>query len=169
MNPLDPDMDKDGVSDGQEVEQGTDPFFPEQSDVPADLENQVSEFLTRAIELQMKAYRNGDASIASSIMSGPVLEGLSNDINSLNQQGLVSISDIDYYQSSIKDIRVVNNALIEVDTCEVWTTNTYRLSDSQLVDSTGPSLLPQTITIEQLNGSWFITNVSFFDPPAFCN
>jgi hypothetical protein len=169
MNPLDPDMDKDGVSDGQEVNQGTDPFFPEQSDVPADLENQVSEFLTRAIELQMEAYRNGDASIASPIMSGPILEGLANDINSLNQQGLVSISEIDYYQSSINDIRVVSNNLIEVDTCEVWTTNTYRLSDSQLMESSGPDLLPQTVTIEQLNGSWFITNVNFFDAPSFCS
>lgn len=169
MNPLDPDMDKDGVSDGQEVQQGTDPFFPEQSDVPADLEDQVSEFLTRAIELQMEAYRNGDASIASSIMTGPVFEGLANNINSLNQQGLVSISEIDYYESSIKDIRVVNNALIEVDTCEVWATNTYRLSDGQWVDGTGPDLLPQTITIEQMNGSWFITDVNFFDAPSFCS
>jgi hypothetical protein len=169
MNPLDPDMDKDGVSDGQEVDQGTDPLFPEQPDVPADLENQVSEFLTRAIELQMEAYRNGDASIASSIMAGPVLDSLSAEIDSLNQQGLIAISEIDYYQSSIKDIRVVSDTLLEVDTCEVWTTNTYGLSDGQLVDSNGPSLLPQTLTIEQLNGNWFITNVDFFDPPAFCD
>ncbi|HET6821707.1 MAG TPA: matrixin family metalloprotease, partial [Anaerolineales bacterium] len=124
MNPLDPDMDRDGVSDGQEVNQGTDPFFPEQADIPADLENEVSEFLTRAIELQIEAYRNGDASIAASIMQGPILESLAAEINSLNQQGLVSISEIDYYESYIADIRVVNNALIEVDTCEVWTTNT---------------------------------------------
>jgi hypothetical protein len=169
MNPLDPDMDKDGAPDGQEVDQGTDPFFPEQADVPADLENEVSEFLTRAIELQIEAYRNGDASIASSIMTGPILDSLSAEINSLNQQGLVSISEIDYYQSYINDIRVVNDARIEVDTCEVWTTNTYRLSDSQLVDSQGPSLLPQTITIEQLDGGWFITNVDFLDAPAFCS
>jgi hypothetical protein len=169
MNPLDPDMDKDGVSDGQEVDEGTDPFFPEQADVPSDLEDQISDFLTRAIELQIEAYRNGDASIASSIMTGPMLDSLSADIDSLNQQGLVSISEIDYYESYINDIRVVNNALIEVDTCEVWTTNTYRLSDSQLVDSQGPSLLPQTITIEQLNGGWFITGVAFFDAPAFCS
>ena len=169
MNPLDPDMDKDGVPDGQEVDQGTDPFFPEQGDIPADLENEVSEFLTRAIELQIEAYRNGDASIASSIMTGPILDSLTAEINSLNQQGLVSISEIDYYESYINDIRVVNNSLIEVDTCEVWTTNTYRLSDSQLVDSQGPSLLPQTITIEQLDGNWFITTVDFLDAPAFCS
>ena len=169
MNPLDPDMDKDGVNDGQEVDQGTDPFFPEQADVPADLENEVSEFLTRAIELQMEAYRNSDASIASSIMSGPILEGLTAEINSLNQQGLIAISEIDYYESFINDIRVVNDAQIEVDTCEVWTTNTYQRSDGQLVESQGPDLLPQTITIEQGNGNWFITNVEFFDAPAFCS
>lgn len=169
MNPLDPDMDKDGVNDGQEVDQGTDPFFPEQSDVPADLENEVSEFLTRAIELQIEAYRNNDASIASTIMRGPILDSLTAEIDSLRQQGMVSLSEIDYYESYINDIRVVNDALIEVDTCEVWTTNTYRLSDSQLVDSQGPSLLPQTITIEQVNGNWYITTVDFLDAPAFCS
>jgi len=168
MNPLDPDMDKDGVPDGQEVDQGTDPFFPEQADVPADLENQVSDFLTRAIELQIEAYQKGDASIASSIMTGQELANLSADIDSLNQQGLVSISEIDYYQSYINDIRVINNSQIEVDTCEVWTTSTYRQSDAQLVDSTDPTLLPQTITIQQQNGNWFITNVNFLDAPAFC-
>jgi hypothetical protein len=169
MNPLDPDMDKDGVSDGQEVDQGRDPLFPEQPDVPEDLENQVSEFLTRAIELQIEAYRNNDPSIASSIMAGQVLQDLQADINSLRQQGLVSLSEIDYYESYINDIRVVNNARIEVDTCEVWTTNTYQQSDGQLIESTGPDLLPQSITIEQLDGDWFITNVNFHEAPAFCS
>jgi hypothetical protein len=169
MNPLDPDMDKDGASDGQEVKQGTDPFFPEQSDVPADLENQVSDFLTRAIQLQIEAYRRGDASVAASIMTGPMLQNLSADIDSLNQQGLVSVSEIDYYESYINDIRVIDNAHLEVDTCEVWTTDTYRQSDGERVETQGPQLLPQTITIEQSNGSWFITQVDFFDAPAFCS
>lgn len=168
MNPLDADMDRDGVSDGQEVQQGTDPFFPEQTDVSPELEDQISEFLTQAIELEIEAYQSGDASIASSIMSGSVLENLAASINSLNQQGLISISEIDYYESYINDIRVISNTQIEVDTCEVWTTNTYRQSDGELVQSTGPDLLPQTITIQQLDGGWFITAVEFFDAPAFC-
>lgn len=169
MNPLDPDMDRDGVSDGQEVDQGRDPFFPEQADIPAELEDEVSEFLTRAIELQIEAYRRGDASIAARIMTGPILENLSSDINSLNQQGLISVSEIDYYESYINDIRVIDNAHLEVDTCEVWTTNTYNQADGQLVESQGPDLLPQTITIQQLDGSWFITNVDFFEAPGFCS
>ena len=169
MNPLDPDMDKDGTSDGQEVANGTDPLFPEQADVPQDLENQISEFLTRAIELQIEAYQRGDASVASSIMAGTVFESLVADIDSLNSQGLASISEIDYYESYINDIRVINDTNIEVDTCEVWTTSIYRRSDGQLIESGSPALLPQTITIQQLNGGWFITSVNFQNAPAFCS
>jgi hypothetical protein len=168
MNPLDDDMDKDGVSDGQEVDAGTDPFFPEQSDISPELENDVSEFLTNAIELEIEAYRNGDASVASSIMAGNVLATLENNIADFNQQGLIMISEIDYYQSFINDIRVLTNTQIEVDTCEVWTNTVYRASDGEPISSDGPSLIPQTITIEQLDSNWYITDVQFFDPPAFC-
>lgn len=169
MNPLDPDMDRDGVSDGQEVANGTDPLFPQQADVSPELENDVSDFLTEAIELQIEAYQRGDASIASPIMAGDILQNLTDEINSLNSQGLVSISEIDYYESYINNIRVINNARLEVDTCEVWTTAVYRLSDGQLTSSDGPTLLPQTITIQQSNAGWFITAVQFFDAPSFCN
>lgn len=168
MNPLDPDMDRDGVSDGQEIEQGTDPFFPEQTEIPPELEKQISDFLTRAVDLEIQAYRRGDASIASSIMAASVLEGLAASIDALNQQGLVAISEIDYYKSYINDIRLVSNTRIEVDTCEVWTTHTYRRSDGRLVQTDGPTLLPQTLTLQQLSGVWFITDVQFHNAPAFC-
>ena len=169
MNPLDPDMDKDGVSDGEEIANGTDPLFPEKADIPADLENQVSEFLTQAIELQIEAYRTGDASAASSIMAGDMLQSLMSDIDSLNAQDLVAVSEIDYYESYISDIRVLSETHLEVDTCEVWTTSTYQRSNGELIESGQPALLPQTITIEQLNGEWFITSVTFHNAPAFCS
>lgn len=168
MNPLDPDMDKDGVSDGQEVDAGTDPFFPEQADVSPELEEEVSEFLTNAIELQIEAYRNSNSSIAASVMAGEVLASLESSLAELNQQGLVLISEIDYYQSYINGIRVITNTRIEVDTCEVWTNTIYRASDGEPVDGEGPTLLPQTITIEQLDSNWYITTVQFFDAPSFC-
>ena len=169
MNPLDADMDKDGVSDGQEIANGTNPVFPDQADISPQLEKEVSEFLTRAIELQIEAYQKGDASIASPIMAGNILDNLFADIDSLNSQGLVSISEIDYYESFINDIRVLSETNIEVDTCEVWTTSSYRRTDGQLIESGKPTLLPQTITIQKLDAGWFITSVNFHDVPAFCN
>ena len=170
MNPLDPDMDKDGASDGQEVAQGSDPFFPDQTtDVSPELSKEVSDFLTKAIQLQIEAYRQGNANIAASIMAGDIFAVLESEIAGLNQQGLVQISEIDYYQSQINDIRVISNINIEVDTCEVWSTNIYQRSDGTLIQATDPRLLPQTITIQKLDSGWFITNVNFFDSPAFCN
>lgn len=168
MNPIDPDMDKDGVSDGQEVAQGTDPLFPEQSDISPQLEEDVSEFLTTAIELEIEAYRTGSARVAASIMTGDVYRSLKSSIEALNQQGLVVISEVDYYQSFIHDIRVISNTQIEVDTCEVWTNTTYDSSTGEAVEAEGPALTPQTITIQQIDSSWLITAVEFFDPPAFC-
>jgi hypothetical protein len=169
MNPLDADMDHDGVNDGQEVAQGTDPLFPEQADLPDGLEQQVSDFLTHAIELEIDSYRNGTTDPASQVMTGEALATLQESVASLNQQGLVSISEFDYYQSYINDIRVIDDTTLEVDTCEVWSDTTYRLSDSQPVDSTDPTLIPQTITIQEKGSIWLITSVQFYDAPAFCS
>ncbi|MEK6751545.1 MAG: matrixin family metalloprotease [Chloroflexota bacterium] len=170
MNPLDPDMDKDGVNDGQEVAQGSDPFFPDQAtDISPELNAEVNEFLTRAIQLQIEAYRQGNPNIAASIMAGDIFTFLKNEISGLNQQGFVQISEIDFYKSYVNNIRVISNTILEVDTCEVWGTNIYRRSDGALVQNIDPRLLPQTITIQKLDQGWFITNVNFLDAPAFCN
>ncbi len=170
MNPLDADMDKDGVNDGKEVAQGSDPFFPDQNaSISPELSNDVSEFLTKAIELQIQAYREGSASVASTILAGDLFDTLERDIASLNQQGFVQISEIDYYRSYIDDIRIINDIQLEVDSCETWTTSIYRRSDGALVQNTEPRLLPQTVTIQKLNSGWFITQVSFFESPVFCN
>ena len=169
MNPLDADMDNDGVNDGDEIRQGTNPFFPDQADVSPELNKEVSEFLTRAIQLQIQAYRDGNVNIVSSIMAGEIFEQMANEIDGLNQQGLVQISEIDFYKSYIQDIRVINNENIEVDTCEVWSTKTYNRTNAELVRIAEPRLLPQTITIQKLNQGWFITQVEFFEAPAFCN
>jgi hypothetical protein len=74
-----------------------------------------------------------------------------------------------YHQSHIHDIRVIDDNHLEVDACEIWTDTTYRLSDGQPVHSSDPTLIPQTITIQQQNSSWFISSVQFHDAPSFCS
>lgn len=168
MNPLDPDMDKDGVNDGTEINNGTNPLFPDQSTaVSADLQKQVSEFLTSVIELEIQAYRQGDASVAANVMAGQVYQDLQTQINQLNSQGLIQVTAIDYYNSYIQDVRILTQTQIEVDSCETWSGTYYRVSDGTAVDAYGPTFLPQTITIEYLNTGWFVTNVVFHDA-SFC-
>ncbi len=169
MNPLDADMDNDGASDGAEIAAGTDPFLPDQANgVSPELANEIGDFLTSAIELQIQAYAQGDASIASTVLAGDVFRDLERSILNLNQQGLVEIARIDYFESYIHAIRVISDTLIEVDTCEVWKTEIYNRASGALAQSDGPTLLPQTITMEFVGNGWFITAVDFFDAPAFC-
>ena len=106
--------------------------------------------------------------MAAGIMAGEVFDSLKSEIDSLNQQGLVEIAAIDYYQSYIDDIRIISNTQLEVDTCEVWALQFYRRSDGTLAQSNDARLLPQTITIQKINNGWFITTVEFFEAPAFC-
>ena len=169
MNPLDADMDNDGASDGQEIAAGTNPFLPDQANgVSPELANDVGEFLTQVIELQIQAYQEGDASIAQSVMAGDIFGILERNIAELNRQGRVEIARIDYYQSHINAIRMISGTKIEADTCEVWTVEIYSRADGALVSQDGPTLLPQTITLENLGNGWFVTAVEFFDAPAFC-
>lgn len=169
MNPLDADMDNDGARDGDEIARGTNPFLPDQANgVSPELANEISDFLTTAIELQIRAYREGNASVASSVLAGDLFNDLAADIDRLNQQSLVSVAEIDYYQSYIDAIRLIGETQIEVDTCEVWTTETFRKTDGEMDSRDGPTLLPQTILLEKLETGWFITQVQFFDAPAFC-
>ena len=169
MNPLDADMDNDGVNDGQEIAAGTNPFLPDQSNgVSPQLANDVSDFLTQVIELQIQAYQEGNASIAQSVMAGDIFAILDSNIAELNRQGRVEIARIDYYQSHINAIRLISDTKIEADTCEVWTVEIYNRADGAVVSQDGPTLLPQTITMENPGNGWFVTAVEFFDAPAFC-
>ncbi|MBK7450628.1 MAG: hypothetical protein IPJ47_14890 [Anaerolineales bacterium] len=169
MNPLDADMDNDGAKDGDEITAGSNPFLPDQTNgISPDLAKEVGDFLTKAVKLQIEAYRQGDASVAAVIMAGETLQLLQEEIESLNGQGLVEIADIDYYKSYIDDIRILSNTQLEVDTCEVWSIQFYRRSDGSLVQSNEARLLPQTIKIQKVNNGWFITSVEFFEAPAFC-
>jgi hypothetical protein len=162
-------MDNDGASDGDEIARGTNPFLPDQANgVSPELADEISDFLTEAIELQIRAYREGNASVAATVLAGDLLNNMAAEIDGLNQRGLTNIAEIDYYQSYIEAIRVISETQIEVDTCEVWTTASYRRSDGALESRDGPTLLPQTILLERLESGWFITQVQFFDAPAFC-
>lgn len=66
------------------------------------------------------------------------------------------------------NVRVISDYYIGVDTCETWTTSVYRYADGALVDSDGPTLLPQTITLEYWDAAWYITQVVFYQDWAFC-
>ena len=112
-------MDKDGVSDGDEVRNGTDPFFPDQEiEATPELIQEVSEFLGEAIQIEVDVFYTGNPERAADIFAGDVLRSIVDQIRSLNAEDLAQVSTFDYYNSYIHDVRVVSTEQIDVDTCE---------------------------------------------------
>ncbi|WP_420645139.1 hypothetical protein [Candidatus Leptofilum sp.] len=132
-------------------------------------EQDVANFLYEAVLAETAAYLYLDSSYVSYYFTGAPLGLMQTEIADLTSQGVVVAKLYDETQSTIYDIRFINDSTIEVDSCEIWSMELYSVWDSSLLDSEPPTLFPQTITIEQFSNGWFITDIAFYEVPAFCS
>jgi hypothetical protein len=126
----------------------------------------VESFLTTAVVAEIAAYQYGDAAYAT-MFYGDALQSIQNEIMDLNSRGLLLDAQFDYENSYLDDIRLAQNR-IEVDSCEYWANDYYNRETGEWLGSEPVTLVPQTITIEQLSGSFYITSISFHTGQAFC-
>lgn len=126
----------------------------------------VESFLQEAVVAETTAYQYGDASYAS-MFYGDALLSLQNQIQDLNSRGVLADAHFDYVNSYLHDVRIVQNH-IEVDSCEYWANDYYNRLTGELLGSDSSKLVPQTITIELLNGTLYITSIAFYTGQAFC-
>ena len=129
----------------------------------------VNEFLVRAREAEISAYKNADSAKARGVFAGEFLMLINNAIAQLRANNMTMSPKFDPFKSKILDVRIVADNEIEVDTCEWWSRDIYHPSSRLPISSEKPQLVPQTITIKRLSEGWFITKVVFFDLPHFCN
>jgi len=170
LNPLNPDTDQDGVNDGQEVQQGSDPFMPEQDGMMDSLSQedvqQIRAGLRNAINTQVVAFRRGDPSLVSNTLGGQLFTLVQDQINDLNNRGLVQILQLNSIQAT--DVRLLNSNQVELDLCPIWGSAFFRRSDGALVQDNGSVLQPQTVLMERTGNGFIPTTVQFHDAPAFC-
>ncbi|WP_420630119.1 hypothetical protein [Candidatus Leptofilum sp.] len=132
-------------------------------------EQDVANFLYEAVVAETAAYLYLDGSYVSYYFTGVPLSVMQSEIIDLANQGVIVAKLYDETQSYIYDIRFVNDSYIEVDSCEIWSLEMYSVWDSSFLGGEPPALFPQTITIEQFSNGWFITNIAFYEVPAFCS
>lgn len=172
----------DGVSSVSEqttVELPEDVFVPEVVPTPVPIVNEpdsnrpseqdVADFLYEAVLAETASYLYLDSSYVSWYFTGDMLNVMQAEIDELLNNGVIVAKLYDETQSYIYDINFVDDYRIEVDSCEIWSQEFYSLLDSSYLGSEGPNLYPQTIIIEQFADGWYITDVIFYDAPAFCN
>lgn len=132
----------------------------------------VSNLLGNAIWAEIFAYQSADASLASTVFAGNALASIEQSIATLTSQGLYMTADFDFDNSAILDVRVVSGTQLEVDTCEYWRQSYYDLYTDTLLEDQPFQVVPQTITMVYLDTavgpSWFVTDVTFYEPPSFC-
>ncbi|MBK8900806.1 MAG: hypothetical protein IPM53_06480 [Anaerolineaceae bacterium] len=132
-------------------------------------EEAVTTFLYEAVLAETAAYLYLDSSYVSWYFAGDLLSIMETEIASLLNEGIIQAKYYDQTLSYIVDIQFVDDFRIEVDSCEVWSADYFSVWDSSYLSSDAPALVPQTIVIEQLGSGWFITDVIFYNAPAFCS
>ena len=142
--------------------------LPTQPNLNRPSEQDIAQFLYEAVVAETAAYLYLDSRYVSYYFAGAPLGFMESEIAELLKNGVVVAKLYDEGQSYIHHIRFATDQRIEVDSCEVWSQEMYSLWDSSFLGNEAASLYPQTITLEQQTGGWYITDVAFYDAPAFC-
>jgi hypothetical protein len=149
------------------------PSLPQQVDTSyaAAAVGTVGYFLALADAAEIDAYQTGDANRAALIYQGKALRELTESIALFHQQGVIRQPVLHIDQSYyILPIRAVRPGYWEVDACEYWSERRFKALTGEIVVPEGPpSLLPQTITIQQVGLQAFVViDTKHFSPPGFC-
>jgi len=116
-------------------------------------EQYVGNFLSLAFEAETWAYWDEDPSVAEPYFGGNALLSLQENIEDLQQQGLVLYAEFDEQNSFIVSINEIDDNTVEVDVCESWRAGT--VSDKSDQPDLEEQLIPQTVTLEKNSGSWW--------------
>lgn len=135
----------------------------------AQMEAEVLQHLAGAPQAEINAYVNADASYAAGYYAKAVLQDIDDSIRGWADQGLYAVPYYDAASSYVAEVRVKDANTAEADACEYWLMELYNLQDGSLYQRGSWTLNPQTITLQRINGSWFITAIQFYENAAFCN
>jgi hypothetical protein len=141
---------------------------PATTQVTPQMHEAIANFLAYANQVEIYTRFTGDMTYAYDVFGDEWLNALQDDIAAIAEQGQVQLSYFDGPNSAIRNISIVDDVEIQVDTCEIWSATYYRLPDYSIVNYRPAELLPQTITLEYTNDSWLITYVEHYTAPHFC-
>ena len=126
------------------------PIRPEQKSM-------IIDFIAAADRSETRAALDGDSSYLERFYAGEALamarEHFASERKSATAHQLES--------GQVRDIRYVPISTIEVDTVEVWSQVSFDPRTGRQISTQAGKELPQTITIQQTRGGWYITNVQF--------
>jgi hypothetical protein len=100
--------------------------------------------------------------------TGSARQYIESQLATLSQQGLFSVLEYDAANSFYPNLRVINDAMIEVDACPIYTSYFYSQYDGSYQGSSGTLMFPQTVLLEGFSDGWYITSFTFIQNAVFC-
>lgn len=128
-----------------------------QEQISPEQKSMIIDFIAGADRSETRAAFDGDSSYLERFYAGPALamarEHLARERNSATAHRLES--------GQVRNIRYLPVSTIEVDTVEIWSEILFDSRTGRQISTRIGQELPQTITIEQTRGGWYITNIQF--------
>ena len=141
--------------------------LPTDAAIPAVVRDAIAALFADADQAEINAVYYKDKSYLTSSYAGDALSlmetEVDNAINSSNTVLNIYSQDKSYFAA----IRQLDNATYSIDACEYWSTDYYDAS-GQLVTSDPEQLFPQTVTIEDQNGHFYLTAIATYSGNVFC-
>lgn len=141
--------------------------LPEETGLPADVEEAVAELIVEANSAQILANFYQDASYLYPYYTGHALQQLEDYVERIGSSGYIQLDEFDVGSSYYVSMRFENNVL-SIDECEYWKAYYYDPINFDLSEESEWILVPQTISMELVGDEIYITAISFYQNNAFC-
>jgi hypothetical protein len=142
--------------------------LPQSSGISPQVEKAVAALIVDADIAEIKALWYQDDAYLTEAYAGNALQTIQQYIATLQQNGVRRLSLIDLNRSYYTAMRFVGNNVLAVDECEYWSDTDYDPATGKQLSQKDWQLVPQTINIEAVGNSLYITSISFYTTKAFC-
>jgi hypothetical protein len=141
--------------------------LPREEGVSIEGQNAAAMLIVNADKAEILANFYQDDSYLYSYYAGNALQQLQQNIENIKQSGQIYLEDIDLDRSYYVSMRL-NNSILSIDECEYWKSSWFDPTTGNLVGESEWTLVPQTISIELVGETPYITAISFYQNTAFC-
>lgn len=142
--------------------------LPQSSGITSQAKQAIANLIVEADIAEIKALWYQDDSYLTQAYAGNALQEIQQYIGTIQKKGVLRLSLIDLDKSYYTDMRLVGNSVLAVDECEYWMDTDYDPNTGNQLSQTDWQLVPQTINIEAVGDSLYVTSISFYSTNAFC-
>ena len=141
--------------------------LPTDAAIPNVVRDAIVALIANSDQAEINAVYNQDKSYLTPYYAGDALTLMNTEVDNAVSSGNQVLDIYSQDKSYFAAFRQLDNSTYSIDACEYWSTDYYD-ANGQLVTSDPETLFPQTITIEDQNGQFYLTAITTYAGSVFC-